>query len=402
MHIHFVLNTGVSPKAADGTTVMTHILANALEERCRCSVSLSFFDKHSLPSPVKNKIQITAPFGSSGFEDFLLKNEVDIVVISSVSKRNLHFVPEICSSARRHNIKVVSWLHLMPGEEFCRYGSLQRLLFALRKEKAGQILLQLYLLALTLLRPLLRPFARRWLRKKYRIRYNNSEVSVLHSKYAFEDYAKIAGAKNYGKLYDIGSSLSLTQTFSEAELKQKQKEVIIVARLDEPMKRISIALKVWKIIEKREELSAWKLTIVGRGADADFYSELISKLRLKRCTLAGYVEEQPYKSASIFMMTSAFEAWGLTVTESLQMGVVPVVFDSFGTIHHLIESGENGIVVPNNNIKAFANAMIALMTNDAERERMAKNALISSERFTLDKVADRWMNLLINLKNNTL
>ena len=44
-----------------------------------------------------------------------------------------------------------------------------------------------------------------------------------------------------------------------------------------------------------------------------------------------------YQKASVFLMTSALEGWGLTITEAQQFGVVPVAFDSYPSLHEVIE-----------------------------------------------------------------
>jgi glycosyltransferase involved in cell wall biosynthesis len=50
-------------------------------------------------------------------------------------------------------------------------------------------------------------------------------------------------------------------------------------------------------------------------------------------------------------MTSAYEGWGLTLTEAQQMGVVPIAFDSFGAVYDIIENEYNGLIIPNSTDK---------------------------------------------------
>jgi glycosyltransferase involved in cell wall biosynthesis len=394
MQIHFIFNADISPTAAGGATGMTHTLAKALSER-GCGVSLGFFQHHPVPSPIENKIHITEPFNQCGFKEFLLKNKVDIIVISTVAKQYIHFFSDIYRIANEYNIKVIQWMHFLPGEELMQYGTFSRLLFAIREKK--RIGFYFYCLFLTSFRFIIKPLSPFLLGAKYRLKYNTCDVCVMLSKYVFPDFSRISRIKNPTKLYAIDNSLTLDATIQQTDVKQKKKEVLIVARMDEPMKRISMALRIWKIIEKHDNVNDWTLTILGRGADFEYYKYLIKKLRLQRCNLAGFMEERPYKSASVFMMVSAFEGWGLTLTESQQMGVVPIAFDSYGTLHRIIQNGENGIIVPNNKIKKYAETMLDIMKNDADRERLATNALTDCQRFTLDKVADCWLDLFQKL-----
>ena len=61
-----------------------------------------------------------------------------------------------------------------------------------------------------------------------------------------------------------------------------------------------------------------------------------------------------YEHASIFMMTSAYEGWGMTVIEAMQNGVVPIVFNSYSAVYDILTDEEDGIIIENNDIKNYA------------------------------------------------
>ena len=76
-------------------------------------------------------------------------------------------------------------------------------------------------------------------------------------------------------------------------------------------------------------MNCWNLKIVGAGEDYDYYKEYIEKHIIERISLEGQQSPEPYyEEAKIFLMTSKMEGWGLTLTESLQRGVVPIVFNT--------------------------------------------------------------------------
>jgi glycosyltransferase involved in cell wall biosynthesis len=180
-------------------------------------------------------------------------------------------------------------------------------------------------------------------------------------------------------------------------LKKKNKEVLIVTRLDETQKNVSFALKVWKILQKKG-LHGWSLIIVGHGPDEVFLKKIVKKYRLSNVSFEGKQMPIPYyETASIFMMTSDFEGWGMTLTESQQMGVVPIARDSYLSLHDIITNGYNGCIVKNNDIEAYADKLQWLMANDEERKQIALNGLKSAQRFTSDKIADRWVEMMESL-----
>ncbi len=107
----------------------------------------------------------------------------------------------------------------------------------------------------------------------------------------------------------------------------KHKVVLIVSRLDETQKRLSLALRIWKKVKQNPVADGWVMKIVGHGGDYELCENIIKNEDIPAVTLEGRQDPIPYyKEASIFMMTSRSEAWGLTLTEAQQMGVVPIAF----------------------------------------------------------------------------
>lgn len=85
----------------------------------------------------------------------------------------------------------------------------------------------------------------------------------------------------------------------------------------------------------------------------------------------------------------------MTLTESLQNGVVPVAIDTVPVFHDIIEDGCNGFLVKDKN--AMAKKVNELMNNNALRLRMGRNALVSAAEFTQAKVGEKWCAMLENL-----
>lgn len=227
--------------------------------------------------------------------------------------------------------------------------------------------------------------------------FNSADRIVILSQRFLSYGSKIIGKKNLHKVRAIANFLTLPEESSiSLEIERKSKEVLIISRLCEERKRISIALRIWYLMEKKAETSDWKLVIVGGGDDADFYKALARKLDLKRVIFEGRCDNivPYYQTASIFMMTSDMEGWGLTLTESLQMGVVPFAFDSFESLHDIIVDNVNGCIVTNNDINEYSMRLLDLMCNSEKRRTMAMNGIKSAQRFTVDKIMSEWKSLI--------
>ena len=94
------------------------------------------------------------------------------------------------------------------------------------------------------------------------------------------------------------------------------------------------------------------------------------------------------------MMTSRSESWGLTLTEAQQMGVVPMAFDTYASLRDIITDGQDGMVITEGDVDGYVNRMLDIMRNDVERQRMARQAIVSSQRFSQERIAGMWWKLL--------
>lgn len=182
------------------------------------------------------------------------------------------------------------------------------------------------------------------------------------------------------------------------EWELKEKTVLYVGRLLEKHKQVSRILRVWKQIEANADLKNWKLQIVGDGPSRSLYGQMIKELGLTGVSLEGYQNPLPYyKKASLFVMTSAYEGFPMTLVESQQNGVVPIVMDSYTSLHDIIINGENGIIVPNGNVEAFYMAISSLMTDENKRQQMAKTGLKSCKQYHVSHIVDKWEEIFSRL-----
>lgn len=204
-----------------------------------------------------------------------------------------------------------------------------------------------------------------------------------------------------GKLDSIPNPTVYEHWADKESIAQKENVVLMVGRMLEGQKKITRILKVWHEIEKRGKNEAWRLEIVGEGPDLPWYKQVARELGLQRVSFEGYCQPLPYyQRAKIFLMTSAFEGFGMTLVESLQQGVVPVVMDSFSSLHDIVKDGYNGRIVEEGDIMGFTEAVTELMENAEKRIGMAMNGLESSRLFSVETVTDRWERLFSSMASD--
>lgn len=228
--------------------------------------------------------------------------------------------------------------------------------------------------------------------KLYNELYDKSDSFVCLSKTHFAYLHKVMKRTSYEKMVAINNPLTFDDISDISILYKKKKQVLIVARMDEFYKRISLALKAWGFLQ---DIKDWRLVIVGDGPSLCDYKDYVQKNHLHNVCFKGrQTPETYYKDSSIFLMTSDKEGWGLTLTESLQRGVVPIVMDSCPVFSEIISDGVNGFLTPNNEIKKFADKVRLLMTNHDILYKMEKQALVSASKFNMDNTIKQWEKIL--------
>ena len=229
----------------------------------------------------------------------------------------------------------------------------------------------------------------------YRESYHFADKVILLSSHFKKPFLEYSHLKDDSKIRIIHNALSFHSFYDLANYNHKKKEVLIVSRLEEEPKRISLALKIWKEIETDHTLSEWKLKIVGHGKMESWYKSLVIHYGLQRVFFEGTKNPEPYyNEASIFMMTSSFEGWGLTLTEAQQYGCVPLAFHSFASLTDIITDKVNGFAIPNDDISLYIKQMKLLMTDEKLRKSMSANAIESSKQFSIEIIIKKWMEVI--------
>lgn len=204
--------------------------------------------------------------------------------------------------------------------------------------------------------------------------------------------------KHSSKLYAIGNPLSFPESYDLRDHAGKDNVVLMVGRLSEYHKRVSLALRIWQNLESDDRCKDWTLMIVGDGPDRDFVRQAMEHLSLSRVKMIGAVDPlEYYRKAKILFMTSAFEGFPLVLNEAMQNGCVPIVMDSFEALKDIVSTGRSGVIVPNNDVETFAREAKRLMNSAGALEQMAIAAVADSKRFSPDCLSEKWIALFKNL-----
>jgi glycosyltransferase involved in cell wall biosynthesis len=161
-------------------------------------------------------------------------------------------------------------------------------------------------------------------------------------------------------------------------------------------KNIDGLAEAWRVAAPR--VPDARLHIVGRGARADVVERLVADVpeqtewtpALATQDVAGALDESTF-----LVLPSRSEGLGRVVVEALCRGR-PVVATNVGGIPDLVRDGENGVLVEPGSITALIDAMLRVLTDRAEAERLAKAARpsVESHLATPEEYAERLRDLV--------
>src|SRR5262249_32169848 len=124
----------------------------------------------------------------------------------------------------------------------------------------------------------------------------------------------------------------------------------------------------------------YEIELVGDGTEADSLKALAQKLQISaRVNFLGWVDPGRIPSlmrqATIFVHPSSRLADGVpnVIKEAMAVGT-PVIASKVAGIPELLNNGEYGMLVPPKDVKALANAIEALLRNEAQRLKYSYGA----------------------------
>ena len=116
---------------------------------------------------------------------------------------------------------------------------------------------------------------------------------------------------------------------SLAEIPPVGRRILLFLGRIHPIKGVDILLKAWQSVEHR--FPDWELHVAGpdNGGYLDEMQELAAQLRLERVVFRGLLVNEEkwraYRSASLFVLPTHSENFGLTVAEALATGTPVIV-----------------------------------------------------------------------------
>jgi len=160
-------------------------------------------------------------------------------------------------------------------------------------------------------------------------------------------------------------------------------QLITVARLTE-QKGLDYAIEIAKMLN---EITNFEFTyhIVGTGPLYEYYLRLIRENELNDIIrLHGFVDRKKllelYQSSDIYLFTSVYEPFGISVVEAMACGNAVVGF-YLGGVREIVRNHIDGILTVPASVRSLTNAVLKLLGNPQMLTRMKRNAYQRARMF---------------------
>ena len=186
--------------------------------------------------------------------------------------------------------------------------------------------------------------------------------------------------------------------------KERKKCIIAAGGIDRYyIKGFDNLIKIWgKIAHKYPD---WVLQIAGAGTSNNIN---ILKVLAQQNNIVNQIEfigpikalDLKLRESSIFVLSSRFEGLPMVLIEAMSQGCACVSFDCITGPREIITNNIDGLLIQNQNLDEMREAICKLIENDKKREYLSKNALISVQKFAVNKIVDKWERLFSELSKS--
>jgi glycosyltransferase involved in cell wall biosynthesis len=164
--------------------------------------------------------------------------------------------------------------------------------------------------------------------------------------------------------------------------------ILGVGRL-EPQKDFPTLIRAFAQIR---QVQTARLVILGEGPDKPQLQSLIEELGLQSdVTLAGYTSN-PFAymaKASVFVLSSAWEGFGIVIAEALAVGTPVVSTNCPSGPAEILDNGKYGFLTPVGDAKSLAEATLKVLSGEAKPVDASW-----LEQFTLKAVSQKYLDLI--------
>ncbi len=168
----------------------------------------------------------------------------------------------------------------------------------------------------------------------------------------------------------------IAHLFRGAEVAGRRRRLLVHSSNFRPLKRVDQVIHILAEVRRRLADDDVHLVLIGDGPERSKVADLVRQLGLS--DVVSFLGKQLHfvdvlKQADVFVLPSENESFGLAALEAMACGV-PVVASRLGGLPEVIDDGVSGILCSVNDVGAFAEAVVQLLTMDELLQKVGQSA----------------------------
>ena len=230
-----------------------------------------------------------------------------------------------------------------------------------------------------------KPISHNVLKWKYESNKRYSAVTVLTA----EDKKCLDGYLS--NVYVLPNPLTYRPVLT---IPPKEKIILAVGQLHSwQYKGLDLLIRAWgKIANKYPD---WKLQIAGRDRNNSkaLLQKIADEVHLgKQLEFLGFIDNMLplYKQASVFVLSSRYEGFGVSLIEAMSQGCACIACDYKGRQREIIPQDDQGILCQIDNVKDLSAAIHKMLSEEDYRKIIQQNGIARSKHYCLENIMEKW------------
>lgn len=182
---------------------------------------------------------------------------------------------------------------------------------------------------------------------------------------------------------------------------ERKKTVVNFCRMS-PQKNIKLMVDAFCLFFESHD--DYNMLIYGNTVEESedaYRDEIISYIKEKNAS--GFIEILPpcadvhekIRDCAMFVSSSDFEGLSNSMVEAMSVGLPCVCTDCLGGgAREIIKDGENGVLVPINDVSALSNGMARIADDKNFSEKISANAYKLRDELTSERIAAEWLRVI--------
>ena len=160
-------------------------------------------------------------------------------------------------------------------------------------------------------------------------------------------------------------------------------------------KRIELMIDIANDVFKNKEFKDWKLDIYGYGGTENKVIDHIKKTNNPQITFKGKTDNpmEELLSSSIYLCTSKFEGFSLSIIEAYECGIPVIAFNFGESVYEAVNNKVTGYIIENDDVEEYKEKLKLMMSDKKLLEELSNNSKEKAKEFQIENLIKNWIKL---------